>query len=298
MRKKLRDLGIPNWGPKPLLSRRHTEWINLWNSNCDSVRPRSKRELLSDLDTWERSQGGNAREQQAIVMKKDFDGESWGKNNHDQFQDLIARARMGRKNAVATSSANTADAQQASDVRLDNAALEEETDVQMNDDRTGDTVMMQNGIHEIPLPPLSDRKGIAACVPHLPGVPHVLSPPDQIQQQYPSATKSQIPSSPEAKHGEQQTTTSNSQRHSIDAASGLNLASSPTRRTSMFNLSAEDNSTLIAGNYDQEALANPARKASDISAHLASPPNRTLNMFKLPEDPIIDIDAGETEGVS
>ncbi|KAJ6068996.1 hypothetical protein N7499_010883 [Penicillium canescens] len=58
LRKKLRDLGIPEWGPKPLLQRRHTEWMNLWNANCDSKNPKSKRVLLSELDIWERTQEG------------------------------------------------------------------------------------------------------------------------------------------------------------------------------------------------------------------------------------------------
>ncbi|KAF2754517.1 DNA repair protein rad18 [Pseudovirgaria hyperparasitica] len=97
LRKKLQELGIPAWGPKQLLARRHTEWINLWNSNCDSSRPRKKSELLRELDQWERSQGGHTRDS-AIpsVMRKDFDGKSWAQDNSDQFQSLIAAARAKR----------------------------------------------------------------------------------------------------------------------------------------------------------------------------------------------------------
>ncbi|OCK83680.1 DNA repair protein rad18 [Lepidopterella palustris CBS 459.81] len=96
LRKKLQDLGIPALGSKQLLIKRHVEWGNLWNSNCDSARPRTKRELLKDLDTWERSQGGGAPNPAAVVMKKDFDGNGWATSNKSQFDELIANARRKR----------------------------------------------------------------------------------------------------------------------------------------------------------------------------------------------------------
>lgn len=100
LRKKFTALGIPNWGPKQLLIRRHTEWVNLWNANCDSSRPRSKRELLSDLDVWERTQGGNAPSISSTqsgpntIMRKDFDGAAWAANHGNDFKRLIAEARQ------------------------------------------------------------------------------------------------------------------------------------------------------------------------------------------------------------
>ena len=99
LRKKLSDLGIPNNGPRALLIRRHTEWINLVNANCDSRRPRTKRELLHDLDIWDRTQGrsilnsSNGAESSSSVMNKDFDGAAWAANHGNDFQSLIARAR-------------------------------------------------------------------------------------------------------------------------------------------------------------------------------------------------------------
>ncbi|GIJ89347.1 e3 ubiquitin-protein ligase rad18 [Aspergillus pseudoviridinutans] len=102
LRKKLKDLGIPNWGPRPLLQRRHTEWMNLWNANCDSKAPKSKRELLHELAVWERTQGGHAAsssESSNTVMRKDFDALAWSNNHGDEFKRLIANARK-RKDAV------------------------------------------------------------------------------------------------------------------------------------------------------------------------------------------------------
>ncbi|KAL4871132.1 hypothetical protein BDV12DRAFT_194778 [Aspergillus spectabilis] len=95
-RKKLKDLGIPNWGPRALLQRRHTEWMNLWNANCDSKTPKHKRELLRELDVWERTQGGNSiapTDSMSSVMRKDFDSVGWSANYDNDFKQLIANAR-------------------------------------------------------------------------------------------------------------------------------------------------------------------------------------------------------------
>ncbi|KAL1961129.1 hypothetical protein VTO42DRAFT_3074 [Malbranchea cinnamomea] len=100
LRKKLRELGIPDFGNRQLLQRRHTEWINLWNANCDSKTPKSKRELLKELDIWERSQGGQASAGSNKVMRKDFDGSAWSAAHMEDYRRLIADARRNRNQAA------------------------------------------------------------------------------------------------------------------------------------------------------------------------------------------------------
>ncbi|KAF1810508.1 DNA repair protein rad18 [Eremomyces bilateralis CBS 781.70] len=96
-RTKLSELGIPNWGPRQLLIRRHTEWVNIYNANCDSSRPRLKKDLLRELDVWERTQGGQSLRGTAgsnsDVSKKDFDKDVWRDKNKSQFESLVADAR-------------------------------------------------------------------------------------------------------------------------------------------------------------------------------------------------------------
>ena len=105
MRKKMDELGLPGFGSKQLMVRRHTEWVNLWNANCDSSNPRSKRELLQDLDTWERTQGGRApvTNQGYGIMRKDFDGDGWANKNKVDFARLIADAKRKKATAAAAS---------------------------------------------------------------------------------------------------------------------------------------------------------------------------------------------------
>jgi E3 ubiquitin-protein ligase RAD18 len=98
LRKKLQEIGIPTWGTKDLMKRRHIEWLNIYNSNCDadeSVR-KSKRQLLRELDEWEQTLGGKAGTKESKIMKKDFDGNGYAKSHKTEFDDLIARARQKR----------------------------------------------------------------------------------------------------------------------------------------------------------------------------------------------------------
>ncbi|KAF6229353.1 hypothetical protein HO133_007469 [Letharia lupina] len=112
LRKKLSELGIPNGGPKDLLIRRHTEWVNLVNANCDSSKPKTKRELVQELEAWDRTQGRqilgncNGTGSASSVMSKTFDGAAWASNHGNNFQALIAQARR-KVNAKVESTSST-----------------------------------------------------------------------------------------------------------------------------------------------------------------------------------------------
>lgn len=127
LRKKFRDLGIPDWGPRQLLQKRHTEWMNLWNANCDSTFPKSKKELLRELDIWERTQGGFAPAQSSLapantVMAKDFDAAQWSVNHDNDFKRLIANARKKSEAQVRSTIPGAAQASGSNTTVVDNPA--------------------------------------------------------------------------------------------------------------------------------------------------------------------------------
>ncbi|KAM0445854.1 hypothetical protein ACHAPV_006705 [Trichoderma viride] len=99
LRKKMLELGLNNQGPRPLLEKRHKEWLTLWNANCDAATPKKRSELLHDLDIWERTQGGRAPttgraiQTAAAIKDKEFDGAAWATKHDSSFRDLIASAR-------------------------------------------------------------------------------------------------------------------------------------------------------------------------------------------------------------
>lgn len=115
--RKLKELGIPSTGSKQLMVKRHKEWVNIWNANCDSNRPRGKRELLQELDAWERTQGGKAPNPNGLastIMRKDFDSTGWANSNKSDFSRLIADARKKSNPAI--------EVETAKDVEMDGVA--------------------------------------------------------------------------------------------------------------------------------------------------------------------------------
>ncbi|KAL8741512.1 MAG: hypothetical protein Q9190_005885 [Brigantiaea leucoxantha] len=112
LRKKLSELGIPSVGPRSLLIQRHAEWVNIVNANADSAKPKSKREMLRELETWDRTQGRQITNGTAelnnpnSVMSKEFDGTAWAVKHSNDFSDLISQAR---RNAGAKNSDKAAD---------------------------------------------------------------------------------------------------------------------------------------------------------------------------------------------
>lgn len=108
LRKKLRDLGIPNHGSKELMRRRHTEWVNLWNANCDSTTPVTKRQLLQNLKVWEDTLGRQMdRTPNSGFMAKEFDRDRHVKAQKSNFDDLIQKARQRRAAAMPKTSETT-----------------------------------------------------------------------------------------------------------------------------------------------------------------------------------------------
>lgn len=101
--------------------------MNLWNANCDSKVPKSKRELLQELDIWERTQGGLATGPSPLVastnvMRKDFDPKEWSLNHGDDFKRLITNAR---KKSAAKPKAATPEAVPSASAPLVNGCLVE-----------------------------------------------------------------------------------------------------------------------------------------------------------------------------
>ena len=96
LREKLHSLGIPSHGNRPLLERRHREWMTLWNANCDATHPKSKRELLKQLDEWERTQAFptvHRGPKESQVANKEFDGGQWASQHSGEFDSLVEKAR-------------------------------------------------------------------------------------------------------------------------------------------------------------------------------------------------------------
>ncbi|KAK0636911.1 hypothetical protein B0T17DRAFT_484883 [Bombardia bombarda] len=105
LRKKMTELGLSAAGPRQMLERRHQEWITIWNANCDSARPKSRFDLMRDLEVWEKTMGtraptvSRAANMGAQIKDKDFDAAAWAAKHDTSFKDLIANARRSKMKA-------------------------------------------------------------------------------------------------------------------------------------------------------------------------------------------------------
>lgn len=104
LRKKLAEHGLSTGGTRTIMEKRYSEWVLLVNSNCDAKRPRGKKDLTRDLETWERTQGSRAPAATGAgtqIKDKDFDAAAWNAKHGSNFKDLIASAKKNVSKSVA-----------------------------------------------------------------------------------------------------------------------------------------------------------------------------------------------------
>ncbi|TAQ86973.1 hypothetical protein B7494_g4706 [Chlorociboria aeruginascens] len=165
LRKKLGDMGISAGGSRQLMERRYTEWVTLWNANCDSKNPRSKSELRKELDVWERTQGSRAfgpagsSNMGAQIKDKDFDGAAWSSKHDDSFRQLIASARNKPPMKASAPEPDMSNSLGRVDATLTHASLSASSKEQAGDPAPESDI--SNGTAQLPLSsqrilPLSD----------------------------------------------------------------------------------------------------------------------------------------------
>ncbi|OJD35677.1 postreplication repair e3 ubiquitin-protein ligase rad18 [Diplodia corticola] len=262
LRKKLSELGIPASGTRAQQIRRHTEWANLWNANVDSLRPRTKNQLLSELDRWERSQslessGGGGiigGASGAQVMKKNFDGEGWAKSNKGHFDELIAAAR-GKRAAVRKPEEKSDKEEQAGSSSITN----------------GTTAMPP------PSPPTVSsgkpgEEGGKGARPYEDNEAALEKVRDKVNN-----SNGDRPSLP---HRDSNT---------MDEA---NHSTTPADHTPALTVSSPSSSQAKASpSKPAAAPADREKLPSSLPAHLATSKDvRTKTMFEIPSEPVIDVD--------
>ncbi|KAJ8608537.1 hypothetical protein MRB53_039591 [Persea americana] len=87
LRRSMGELGLSTSGTRAILQKRYTEYIALWNSNLDSKQPKSKRDLLRELQAWDRIQSKASIK----VTNEEIDAAHKNGEYKDNFKDLIAQ---------------------------------------------------------------------------------------------------------------------------------------------------------------------------------------------------------------
>lgn len=322
LRKKMAQLGLPTTGLKALLQKRYTEWVNLWNANCDSRHPKSKPDLLNELRKWERSQGGQARNaDNAGIMEKDFDAVGWQKDNQDDFSRLIQEARKKRDQARTASTNGQTAAQEAKadgplaqegietvDMTDPNATIHIETEAKVASATT------LEGIHSQPIPqsqPQQNQTPTPQCDPNNPyennpaamssirekvralnNGTHIeplmnegfaiplsgqLDPSSQFHERSPTllSRPSSFSSNGGGAPGSRRSSTGGSRRNSSGARA----------------VGAVEHDHGRKGGTEKGCTVPEMRRESSLGEHFADQ-GRTMNMFRVPEEPVSDNERG------
>ena len=286
LKKKLQELGIPTWGNRQLLVRRHTQWVDIYNANSDSPRPKTERQLLKDLDVWERTQGGHAPGQGQTgpvgVMRKDFDGEEWTGKHKDQFSDLIAQAKAKRQTAAPAE-------KKTEEEKPDSDAMQGVV--------TSSTAATNGNTSPKKAPPPISKIDTAAATKAVPPSSSAMS-----QEATASPVASMLHSA--AQDVRRRTSISQSPSTNTNVPGLISTHSIPPNSQSATPAPAHENSwrSPSGGSSSSRKVALPhedslAEKMAEAAGEGDEAANmKTVDMFKVPESPINDVEIGAGTG--
>nr|XP_022299381.1 glutamic acid-rich protein-like [Crassostrea virginica] len=107
IKKKLKELGLSTAGDKKTLIRRHHDFVMLYNSECDSFKPRSVPEIVKEVEKMEEIRLKNMTDKNRLVIEKNSSPATiekaqkiYMKKHKSHFSNLIAetKKRMREKN--------------------------------------------------------------------------------------------------------------------------------------------------------------------------------------------------------
>ncbi|XP_070594385.1 E3 ubiquitin-protein ligase RAD18 isoform X2 [Erythrolamprus reginae] len=108
LRKRLKEHGLSTQGTKQQLIKRHQEFVHMYNSECDSLNPKSVAEIVKELENIEKTQAqldaSKPKEDNMIFTKHQTENEideihrDYRKKHKAEFQMLIDQMKKRKKN--------------------------------------------------------------------------------------------------------------------------------------------------------------------------------------------------------
>ncbi|KAM3846471.1 E3 ubiquitin-protein ligase RAD18 isoform 4-T6 [Vipera latastei] len=109
LKKRLKEHGLSTQGTKQQLIKRHQEFVHMYNSECDSLNPKSVAEIVKELENIEKTQAqldaSKPKEDSMIFTKHQTENEideihtDYRKKHKAEFQLLIDQMKKRKKNA-------------------------------------------------------------------------------------------------------------------------------------------------------------------------------------------------------
>ncbi|XP_063797332.1 E3 ubiquitin-protein ligase RAD18 isoform X2 [Pseudophryne corroboree] len=105
LRKRLKEVGLSTHGSKQQLTRRHQEFVHLFNSQCDALNPKSAAEIVSEIEENEKIRSVlDAKQENVMTFSKqqseaqiDEIHAEYRKKHRTEFQQLMEQVKCRRK---------------------------------------------------------------------------------------------------------------------------------------------------------------------------------------------------------
>ncbi|KAM9324384.1 LOW QUALITY PROTEIN: E3 ubiquitin-protein ligase RAD18 [Gastrophryne carolinensis] len=101
LRKKLKEVGLSTQGSKQQMIRRHQEFVHMYNSQSDSLNPKSAAEIIQEIEKNEKIRSSlEAKQESAMTFKKEQSEEEidsihqqYRKKHKSEFQQLVEQVK-------------------------------------------------------------------------------------------------------------------------------------------------------------------------------------------------------------
>ncbi|XP_068108880.1 E3 ubiquitin-protein ligase RAD18 isoform X2 [Hyperolius riggenbachi] len=149
LRKRLKEAGLSTHGTKQQMIRRHQDYVQMYNSQCDALEPKSAAEIIRELEENEKIRSSlEAKQESAMTFKKEQSEEEideihlqYRKKHKSEFQQLLDQVKGRWKNGKSKK-----ENREASSSRADEPSEEGSTIVAEEAERGND--MLQESLED------------------------------------------------------------------------------------------------------------------------------------------------------
>ncbi|KAG9471576.1 E3 ubiquitin-protein ligase RAD18 [Eleutherodactylus coqui] len=101
LRKRLKEVGLSTQGSKQQMTRRHQEFVHMYNAQCDSLHPKSAAEIVSEIEKNEKIRSAlEAKRENGLIFTKEQSEEQideihqdYRRKHKNEFQKLIEQMK-------------------------------------------------------------------------------------------------------------------------------------------------------------------------------------------------------------
>ncbi|CAH2312713.1 E3 ubiquitin- ligase RAD18 isoform X3 [Pelobates cultripes] len=150
LRKRLKEIGLSTHGTKQQMIRRHQEFVQMYNAQCDSLNPKSVAEIVCEIENNEKTRSAlEAKQESGMTFSKeqtereiDEIHQKYRKKHKNEFQQLIQQ--MKGRWAKTKGKQNKMELSEDCKISTENVVEEEDVESDMKPSADNDLVKSDN----------------------------------------------------------------------------------------------------------------------------------------------------------